>query len=184
MMLALACTGCMGPLDRDAARKFENALGNANFVVYPTFVRAKSTAYDVPSAMELSRLLEDQKLGHAELSSEQIPIHGRWGHNQARMFRQSAEDIAILVKSTSPPGAYSVMAECLMAPDHVIGAHLYVLDSAGRMAYGILVNSHHDAFASRSPKTVADCISVLKEIVEDELGKDAKVKENAATTKS
>ena len=34
----------------------------------------------------------------------------------------------------------------------VVGVHFYVVDRAGTVAYGMLLNSHHEAFNNVNPK--------------------------------
>lgn len=163
--IAMTCIttvgGCGSIVNTDAAQMLHSRLGHARFRVLPTIVRRKSIAHDTVSAMELVGFIEEQELGSAELSYEKVQITGKWRHNQARMYRESASGFSEFVKARQVEDQYWVLAECLMVSDQVLGAHLYILDSEGRVAYGILSNSHHPEFSSRSPRTVGDCMAVL-----------------------
>lgn len=171
--VALMCIstvgGCKGPVNADATQVLQSRLGHASFRVLPTIVRRKSLTHDTVSATELVEFVEHQELGTAELCYEKVQLDGSWHHNQAKMFRESASDVSDFVKEKAAEGQYWVLAECLMVSDQVLGAHLYILDSEGRVAYGILSNSHHPQFSSRSPRTVGDCVAVLIGTAEKEL---------------
>jgi hypothetical protein len=160
-----AMMGCSGIVNLEAAKKLGASVGQASFTVYPSFIRSNKAAYDAQSAADLVKFIENQRFGKAQLNDQQVPITGKWRHNQARMLRESASDFAAYVKSHPPTTDYAVLAECLIGSKEVIGAHVYVLDAKGEVADAVLANSHHAEFASRSPKTVADCHAVMQDIL-------------------
>lgn len=166
LALPALITGCNGIVNPEAAQILVAKAGQASFTVYPSFIRSNKAAYDAASAAQLAKFIEDHQFGHAQLSDQQVPITGQWGHNQARMLRESASDFADYVKSHPIATDYAVLAECLMGSKEVIGAHVYVLDAKGQVADVVLANSHHAEFASRSPKTVADCHAVIQDILQ------------------
>lgn len=163
--LLLAITGCNGIVNPQAARTLTARAGRASFTVYPSYIRSGKSTYDAQAAEELVEFIESRHYGKAHSSDQLVPITGEWRHNQARMLRESASDFAAFVKSHAIESEYAVLAECLMGSREIIGVHLYVLDSKGEVADVVLANSHHPEFASRSPKTVADCHAVIQDIL-------------------
>ncbi len=157
--------GCSGVIDGKANALLIHRLDNTSFTVYPTIVRAKDLSSDADSAAVLAQLIENEHFGTARLSAIEVPVGGEWRMNQAKMFRKSATQFAAFVQANPNATDYSVLAECLMVHDQVLGAHLYVVDDQGRIAEGILSNSHQKAFSSRAPKTVGDCVTVVGEIL-------------------
>lgn len=159
---------CRGIVDEQAEQVLLSKIGKTSFTVFPSFIRSKDSSFDRSSRTELMKVIQDEHFGTAIVVEHEVPIHGPWRHNQARMLRESAMDFGAYLKSNPVNTDYAVMAECLMGSREVIGAHLYVLDGDGRVAAVILANSHHKAFSSRSPKTAADCHAVIEEILQND----------------
>ena len=86
--------GCSGIADPVARETLLDDLGATTFTVYPAYVRRRAGGYDEPTAERLADFLSAEGLAEVVVSDEQVPITGPWGHNQARMLRESTEAFA------------------------------------------------------------------------------------------
>jgi len=163
-------SGCGSIVNPQAKEALFQTLGNTSFTVFPTFVRALDTSYDEDAAREIGEFLTGEDLGDVALSTENVPIIGSWGMNQAKMLRESAEDFAGYVRDHPIETEYALLAEYLILGTGIPGGiHCYVLDAQGRVAHVVLLNSHWSAFADADPQTVEDCTGVLIEVLRDDL---------------
>lgn len=167
LALAAAGAGCNGPVDPKLEQRFIADLPTATMVVFPSVVRSQQIAYDNRAAEAFAAALRDAGIA-ASTASDHVPIIGGWGHNQARMFRNSIESFARYVAANSVDADYAVLAEYLMLPNKAGGVHVYVVDRHGQIMAGFLRNSHHDVFSKANPKTADDCTKLAIEVFEDE----------------
>ncbi len=166
-----ASAGCRGIIDDEANATFMKTLGRTSVTVYPAFVRRGRENFYEPSAAEsVGVFLADQSLAAVTVSQAQIPITGGWGHNQARMLRESAEDFAKYVIAHGIETDYALLPEYLTGGEgYVEGIHCYMLDAEGTVAYAVLLNSHHKPFYEADPQTIADCTAVLIGVLREDL---------------
>jgi hypothetical protein len=166
--LAAAASGCASVEDPEARARLDEHLGRTTMSVHPAFVRrGKANGHDDASAARLAAFLREEGLAEAEAVSARVPITGEWRRNQARMLEDSARQFAAFVGERPPETSYALLAEYLMGSEHAGGIHVYVVDRRGRIAFVALLNSHHDVFRDRSPRTVEECTEVLEELLRD-----------------
>jgi hypothetical protein len=157
--------GCEGIADPVARETLLDDLGATTFTVYPAYIRRRAGAYGEPTAERLADFLCGRDLAEVVVSDEQVPITGPWGHNQARMLRESAEAFAAYLQDHPIRTDYALLAEYLFGRDAAVGIHCYVLDGEGVVAYAVLLNDHWPPFAEADPRTVDDCTEVLIEVL-------------------
>lgn len=161
---------CQSPIDPTAKALLVSRRGAATFTVYSTFVRSESSIHDVEAGKRLVEFVEKDGIGKATLSEQKVSITGKWGMNESKMWRESVEALSKHVKANPITTQYAMLSEYIIGRGEVLGVHLYVLDSDGTPAFGVLANSHDRRFSSRRPKTVSDANAVLQAILHDELG--------------
>jgi hypothetical protein len=168
--VALLGGNCQGPVDPAAERQFRARLGEMSITVFPSIVRSERLDYDVASQMELIAHFTKARLAKAYASGVEITVPSEPSYDQSRMWRASAEAFAAHIRNTRPDSDYALLAEFLMnGRGEPIGIHAYVADAAGRLSYGVGLNSHHAVFSRNNPKTLADAIRVLLEYLEEDL---------------
>jgi len=173
--VAICCVaplaGCSSAVDSEANKQLLNKRGKTSVTIFPTLIRRSDLTYDSVSAVAIGEYLKAEKLGEATCSADPIPIAGKWSHNQAKMFRQSANSLGDYVKNHALRTEYALMAEYLGGRDGAVGIHCYVVDTQGRLAAVVLLNSHWKVFADAKPKTPADCTKVLLAALKNEMKK-------------
>jgi hypothetical protein len=169
-IMAVLVGGCSSIVDPEASKAFHQSLGSTSITVFPTFVRGADRSYDADAAGQIGEFLTADGLAGVTVSSEEVPITGSWGMNQARMLRDSMEDFAAYVTEHRIDTEYALMAEYLILGTGVPGGiHCYVLDAEGRSAHVVLLNSHWSAFSDANPQTTDDCTAVLIEVLREDL---------------
>ena len=163
--------GCRGIIDDEANATFMKTLGRTSVTVYPAFVRqGRENFYEPRAAEAIGVFFADERLATVTVSQEQVPITGGWGHNQARMLRDSAEDFAKYVVAHGIETDDALLPEYLTGGEgYVGGIHCYMLDAEGTVAYAVLLNSHHKPFYEADPQTIADCTAVLIGVLREDL---------------
>ncbi len=162
LALLAAIAGCTASvIDKEARAQFAREVGDVSITVYPTYVRDRDPHYDAAAADALAEVLRREDIATVVRAADEVPITSEWGMNQARMYRESAQDLARYVKAHPIDTDYAALAEYLMGKDAVGGVHLYVVRSDGTIAFGLGTNSHHDVFRAVDPKTPADATEVL-----------------------
>ncbi len=163
--------GCRGIIDDEASETFAKALGHTSVTIYPAFVRqGREHSYEPGAAEAVGEFFADEGLAAVTISQEHVPITGGWGHNQARMLRESAKDFATYVVERDIETDYALFPEYLTFREgRVMGIHCYLLDAEGTVAYAVLLNLHHEPFYEADPQTVADCTTVLIGVLRDDL---------------
>ena len=165
--LAGGAGGCKGPIDPQLEQRFIADLPTATVVVFPAFVRGETTSYDDQAAKAFAGALREKGISAAAVA-DHVPIAGGWGHNQARMFRNSFESLAGYVAAHPVEADYAVLPEYLMGHNQAVGIHLYVVDKHGQIMAGFLLNSHQDVFSKANAKTVEDCTKLAETVFEDD----------------
>ncbi len=163
--------GCRGIVDREAGATLMNSLGQTSVTVFPAFVRTgKQNSYEPAAAASIAEFLTTSSLAIVQISAEQVPITGGWGHNQARMLRESAEAFAAYIGEHDIQTDYALLPEYLTGSGGGVGGiHCYLLDAEGTVAYAGLLNSHHRMFTDANPKTTEDCTGVLINMLREDL---------------
>ncbi len=132
--------------------------------------QGKEHSYEPGVAEAVGAFFADEGLATVTVSQEQVPISSEWGHNQARMLRESAADFAKYVVEHDISTEYALLPEYLtVGGGRVLVIHCYLLDAEGTVAYAMLLNSHHKPFQDADPQTIADCTAVLIEVLRDDL---------------
>ena len=170
LLCAVPFVQCSG-VDSAANKKLLEKLGATSVTVFPTLVRGTEQHYDTGSAEAIVQFLKAEKLAEAALAAEQIPVTGEWGMNQSKMYMASAKSVGSYVTQHSLSTDYALMAEYLMGKGEAVGIHCYVVDTQGRLAAGIQLNSHDKDFAAAEPRTPEDCTKVLLAKLKNELKK-------------
>jgi hypothetical protein len=168
--VALLLGGCGSIVDPAAETQFKQALGSTTMTVFPAVVQTESVAYEPAAAQRLAQFLTDQELAEATVSDAQVPITGGWSYDESKMWRESARALATYVQEHPISTQYAMLPEYLgvTGARQVGGVHLYVVDKDGKIAAGLLLNSHHKAFAEVNPKTADDCTALLVKVIPDE----------------
>lgn len=162
--------GCMSPIDPQARDTFLARLGSTSITVFPgSFRRGAESSFDPDDAAALAAMLNDAQLAVARTTDAQAPIAGPGHMDQSRMFRESAAAFGAYVREHPIDTDYALMAEYLMGHSEAGGIHMYVVDREGRLAWGLLLNSHHAGFAADKPKSVADATKLLAQVAREEL---------------
>lgn len=171
MVIMWVFAGCRGMVDREANSTLMDSLGQTSVTVFPAFVRAgKQNSYVPAAAASIAEFLTASNLAIVQISAEQVPITGGWGHNQARMLRESAEAFAAYIGEHPIQTDYALLPEYLTgSTGNVGGIHCYLLDAKGTVAYATLLNSHHKPFTDADPQTTEDCTSVLINVLREDL---------------
>jgi hypothetical protein len=169
--LGLLTAGCGSIVEEEAEQTFMQSLGNTTITVYPAFVRhGKSPEYDANAAKQIGEFLTARQVANVAHSDAHIPIPGPWRTNQAKMLRESATAFADYVQANPIRTSYALLPEYLMGTGGGVGGiHCYVLDADGKVAFAVLLNSHHKPFADAQPSSVADCTDVLIQVLRERL---------------
>lgn len=163
-----AILGCGSIIDPEAQKQFLAAVGDTSVVVFPACVRAKEATYDHDAATTLAAHFNETGFATATVATEEPFLAAEWQMNQAKMWRQSAQSFAEYIQEHPIDADYALIPEFLIGGGGGVGGiHCYVVDRQGRLAEGLLLNSHHQAFSSASPKTVEDCTQVLQNVIDD-----------------
>ena len=176
---AIVVGGCSGPVDPAAEKALMEALGRTSVTIFPAIVRrGGAPSHNADAAAKLAEFFKTASLADATVSAAEVPITGTWHVNQARMFRESAQAFAAHVKEHPIATQYALLPEYLVGKDRtgkdfVIGIHAYVVDRQGTLAFGVLLNSHWEAFTKANPRTVDDCTQVLQTVLRDSLKRPA-----------
>ena len=161
-LIGLCASGCGVNIDKDVNRLFLQRLGATSFTVYPAVVRSDHIAYDAPAARCIGEFLAGEELGEALIVSEETPITGSWGMNQAKMLRESADDFSAHVAAHPIDTDYALFAEYLFVGQGVgIGIHCTILDAHADVAWARLWNSHDKRFVEEELQSPDDCTTWL-----------------------
>jgi hypothetical protein len=176
--LVLLIGGCGGIIDEQAERTLMDTLGDTSIAVFPAFVRdGQQARYNADAARQIGQFLTGEKLAAATVSQAQVPITSQWGMNQAKMLRASAADFTAYVQAHPIQTDYALLPEYLIGGQGVVvGVHCYVVDEGGKVAFAVLLNSHHQTFADAQPKNVEDCTEVLIQVLRERLRSTGDVK--------
>ena len=172
--------------DSAASVKLTNQFSETSLTVYPTFVRrVQGPIYDRKSAKQIAKCFTDVGMASVAVSDQQLPIVGKRIMIQWKLFKQTLELFSSYLKDNSLKTNYAVIAEYLITPlpdggQAAGGIHCYVLDSDGRVAIAILLNTHHKIFAEAKPKTVEDCTAVLIKALKERLPAKKPLESNVA----
>lgn len=154
--------GCQGIIDPEANAALRAGLGDTSFTVFPAFVRGEEGSYNAEAARTVADFLTDEGLGSAAVADDDVPLSGSWGHNQAKMFQESAADFAGYLGEHPIASEYALLPEYLMGEQGTaVGIHCYILDARGRVAWGQLWNSHHESFAEATLDNPEACTAML-----------------------
>jgi hypothetical protein len=167
----LAIIGCRSLIDPAAEEEFFASLGEMTMTTFPAYVRSgEGGTYDQASADQVAAFLNETGMANAAASTEQVAIPGSWHSNQSLMWRESAQALTAHIQANGLVTDYALLAEYIfLGTGNVGGVHCYVVDTDGTVAFGILLNSHHDSFADADPKTVEDCTALLIDELQDRL---------------
>ncbi|NOG54285.1 MAG: hypothetical protein HND57_08145 [Planctomycetes bacterium] len=164
--------GCAGPIDNQACSEFIGSVEQAqapgaaptvSITVFPTIVRSSEVSHDVDAGKAAADYFTSNGLAAVTWDEAGlIPAGGTWGHNQAKMFRQSIESFAQYLADAPIKTDYAFVSEYLISSNgRPVGVHGYLLKSDGTPAYGLLLNSHHEPFYETDPQTIEDATTVL-----------------------
>ncbi|RMF80988.1 MAG: hypothetical protein D6744_07660 [Planctomycetota bacterium] len=166
-----AICGCEGsPYDPQAHEQFLSAVkaGNASVVVFPACVRSRTAEYNHEVGAALAAYFNDSGFARATVSEQEPVLKTQWQMNQAKMWRQSAESFRAHIAEHPIDADYALLAEYLLLGDGGVGGiHCYVVDRQGRLAEGLLLNSHHEEFSEANPQTIDDCTKVLEAVIDE-----------------
>jgi len=169
----LVISGCSGIVDPEAEDLFRQKLGDTTLTIYPTYVRHGDgdDTYESGSAAAIGRFFTEEDLARVVLSEERVPLSEQWYSDQSRMLRESAQAFADYITGNPPATEYGLLAEYafLAGSGAVGGIHCYILDASGRVAWVLLLNSHHDVFSEAAPQTIEDCTAILIAVLQDSL---------------
>lgn len=181
-LVGLSMGGCNGVVDEEAEQTLYNALGKTTLTVFPCFVREGQEArYDATEAGKIRLFLSEAELATVAEDDAEIPITSVWGSNQARMFRGGLSDFRAFIEQRPPSTEYALLTEYLIGAKGIpVGIHVYLLDAGGRPAYVRLLNSHHARFKTVDPRSVADCTTIVLDV----LGEDLKPRRQSKTGES
>ncbi|MGH9881695.1 MAG: hypothetical protein ACRD6N_09695 [Pyrinomonadaceae bacterium] len=166
---ALAAVACGRYAEENLEKEFLRNLGTTSITVFPAYIRQhKSSSYDSAAAASISAFLRNEGFAEAVLSNAKVPISGTGRMNQSRMFRESSREFATYLRANRIQTRYALLAEYVMTGNEGVGGiHCYILHSDGVPASGLLLNSHHKAFAEAAPKTPADCTAVIIRVLRE-----------------
>jgi hypothetical protein len=171
-VLAFTMASCRGIVDPAAEAAFLKSLGETSITVFPAYVRGEQDAdpvYDADAAQAIAGFIDEEDLATVTVSDEQVPITGPWHMNQAQMLEESAAAFSGYLQDDPAESDYALLPEYLIGPRTVMGIHCYVIDGDGRLAYVVLLNSHHRPFSEADPQTVEDCTEVLLSVLREDL---------------
>jgi hypothetical protein len=164
--------GCGSAEDRAAREHFESHLGEETATVFPACVHASGpNTYDTGAARDLAAFLRDSKLmKSATTTGAEVPITTAWGMNQSRMYRDSLKDFQAYLAAHPVETDYALLPEYLVGgKGDIVGIHLYVLTKAGKVPYGVGLNSHHAEFNAMKSKTADEATQALVRSMRGEL---------------
>lgn len=163
---ALSHLGCRGTVDKEAARRFQNDLGNTSITVFPTVIHRVAVTTGASATEALSAWLRQEGLAATRIGLHGPDLPARWSSSQSKMFNASAKAVAEFVKTHPIETPYAMQSEYLIGGgDAVLGIHDYVVNADGLIAGGRGVSSHHREFREVSPTNVDDCTRVLQKVI-------------------
>ncbi|UCF34604.1 MAG: hypothetical protein JSV78_04730, partial [Phycisphaerales bacterium] len=174
--LPFATVSCRGIVDPAAETAFLKSLGETSITVFPAYVRGEQgtdAVYDADAAQAIAGFIDEEGLATVTVSDGEVPIAGPWHMNQAQMLAESAASFGGYLQDNPAESDYALLAEYLIGPRAVMGIHCYVIDGDGRIAYVVLLNSHHSPFSEADPQTVEDCTEVLLSVLREDLVQQA-----------
>jgi len=169
LVVALAATGCQGPVDEQLNRDFQAALRHTSITVYPAVVRRNTpegSGPDVACAEQLGAWLGAKGLAEVRLETTPIALPGDGHGIQRHVFLASAEAFGAHVREHGLGTTYAMLCEYLITAvpgggSQAGGVHAYVVDAQGRLVDALLLNSHHELFQQSAASTPADCTALV-----------------------
>ncbi len=176
--VGFAVAGCHFRSDDDVAaeRTFRESLGKTSMTVFPACLRdGKQGRHHDAAAKELADFLNSEKLAAAEVSAGHVPLSASAGYSQTKIYSSSVGEFRAYLRENPVATDYAILPEYLLdGQDRPIGVHGYVLHRDGAEAFGIVLNSHHEAFKATKPQKVDDATRVLIEGLRKHLKKSEK----------
>lgn len=152
---------------------FLASVGKTSITVFPAALRRATITYDDPASERLTAFLNTAGLADAIASDRHVPITGPWRMNQARMWRESAQEFGEFVRTHPIATRYALLPEYLGGKTEAAGIHAYVVDAEGAVAFQVLLNSHWEEFSKAKPKTEDECTAVLIDVLRNRLKSQA-----------
>jgi hypothetical protein len=169
VLCTIACASLIDPVAEEA---FMANLGDTSMTVFPAYLRIADTEdYAPDAATEIAAWFDAEGLAETTVSEAQVPITGAWHSNQMLMWQESAAALAEYVQANPIATEYALLAEYITLGGNggIGGVHCYIVDAAGKVAYGFLTNSHHDIFNEINPQTTADCTELVITVLQEDL---------------
>ncbi len=140
---------------RQAAMK--KAGPAARVAVLP--VRLSDEKVGKEDAAHLTKLLNEKKLGAAEVVDSPLRVKIQSSHNEQKLLWDLARAFQDHVKQNPPEADYVLLADYMMHPrgERAWAVHLVVCDRYGEWVIVDFQNDHHEDFQSVDPKTLDDC---------------------------
>jgi hypothetical protein len=172
-LAALAFASCRGPLSPEAHREFRARPKPLSLTILPIHVVGRDAVTpDADAARDLAAFLRERGLADAVVAESPVEVPVEWGVNEAGMFRRSAEAFARAIVDRRIATDYALLVEFLFSRPEgpALAVHAYVVDRGGRLAEGILRNSHQPAYQDANPVDRPACLRMTKAILERRWG--------------
>ena len=167
--------GCSGLVDEKQMETFFSDLGDTSITVYPTYIKrmekdndgkptgrdASNSGYELTETERLAAFLRCECLANVTVSSEQIPLGGKWPRTQAGIFKASTQAFGEYIVANPIETEYAMMVEYAIPFDRIWAVHAYVVNARGEPVWILHLNEHFDVFTEINPRIPADATDVL-----------------------
>jgi hypothetical protein len=163
LIVPVILSGCWSYVNKDAMQSFNNSKDLISVTVYPVNIfNGSEMKHDSELAGTVVNFLQKENLAKPILGTVNHTYPFKWGMNQAKMSKQSAEAFATQVKNDNIQTDYALLVELLTPPNEnpVIGVSYYLVDKTGRIANGTLSNSDWEDFRAVNPLNRRDGVEL------------------------
>jgi len=163
----LLFVSCYNPISEVAVNNFFND-SIVNVKVYPIHVvTGQNISADFKLAENLVDKLNDIDRFHFKVSDKDMIVPIKWGHNQAKMLRNSAAYLQEQIKKQKPDSDFILLVELLCNPTetYVGGIHYYISSKKGELVRIQLTNSHWKVYQKVNPKNRNEGLLVATDMI-------------------
>jgi hypothetical protein len=138
---------------------------------------------DKTAAVELAKMLNDQKICQAEPSDVELNLKIQGDPNEQKVLWDTARAFREFLRANPPATEYAMLADYGISPasdgkQEAGAVHLIICDHKGDWVLADYQNSHHPDFQSINPKTIEDCNQLAVKRLKKCLSKEGEADKN------